>query len=215
MDVVLATAALVFIAPILLLATLAIVFDSGWPVFYRGQRVGLRGQLFEILKFRTMVRDAEAGGSATAHQDARITRVGTFLRQSKIDELPQLFNVLVGEMSLVGPRPEVIDHTSDYTADEQAILSVPPGITDLSSIYFFRLGELLGTDDPDAVFRSRFRHIKNQLRLQYVQARSIGLDCAVLVATATCVLSRGRFVVRFSSLIPNVAKPADFQPVGS
>jgi lipopolysaccharide/colanic/teichoic acid biosynthesis glycosyltransferase len=162
---------------------LAIKADFSGPVFYRGVRVGRFGRRFRIFKFRTMARDAEAGGTATAHQDARITRLGSWLRRYKIDELPQLINVLKGEMSLVGPRPEVEEHTSVYSAEERLILTAVPGITDLSSVRFIRLGELLGTEDPNRVFIERYRSEKNRLRLEYVRTRSLRLDLKIIVMT--------------------------------
>jgi len=162
---------------------LAIKAGSCGPVFYRGVRIGRFGRPFRIYKFRTMVPDAERSGTATGHNDSRITTAGSWLRRYKLDELPQLINVLKGEMSLVGPRPEVEEHTSVYSAEEQLILTAIPGITDLSSMRFVRLGELLGTEDPNKVFIERYRAEKNRLRLEYVRTRSFWLDLKIIVLT--------------------------------
>ena len=152
-------------------------------MFYRGVRIGRFGRPFRIYKFRTMVPDAERSGTATGHNDSRITTAGSWLRRYKLDELPQLINVLKGEMSLVGPRPEVEEHTSVYSAEEQLILTAIPGITDLSSMRFVRLGELLGTEDPNKVFIERYRAEKNRLRLEYVRTRSFWLDLKIIFLT--------------------------------
>jgi lipopolysaccharide/colanic/teichoic acid biosynthesis glycosyltransferase len=145
-----------------------------------------------MLKFRTMVVDAERiGGTATAHRDPRITRIGHFLRRCKLDELPQLINVLRGEMSLVGPRPEVLEHTSAYTAEENEILTVTPGITDFSSIRFINLGELLGSEDPNRVFIEKYRSTKNALRLEYVRRQSFSTDVKILLLTVRRLVWRG------------------------
>ena len=138
-----------------------------------------------------MVPDAERRGSATGHNDSRITTAGSWLRRYKLDELPQLINVLNGEMSLVGPRPEVEEHTSTYSAEEQLILTAIPGITDFSSMRFVRLGELLGTEDPDKVFIERYRAEKNRLRLEYVRTRSFWLDLKIIFLTLWAISGRG------------------------
>jgi lipopolysaccharide/colanic/teichoic acid biosynthesis glycosyltransferase len=190
-DVVVSGLGLVTIAPLLLVIAALIKLDSPGPVFYRGERVGLFGRKFRIWKFRSMVPDAEARGStATAHRDPRITRVGRLLRRHKLDELPQLLNVLVGEMSLVGPRPEVEEHTSVYTDEEKAILGVRPGITDYSSLRFIDLNELLGTEDPNRVFIEKYREEKNQLRLQYVRNQSFGEDLRIIARTLARIVWR-------------------------
>ena len=130
-DFVCAAFGLVILAPLFLLIAVLIKLDSRGAVFYRGVRIGRYGRPFKIFKFRTMRPDAEhVGTNVTAHRDPRITRVGRWLRPAKLDELPQLINVLKGEMSIVGPRPEVEEHTAAYSPEERIILSVRPGITD-------------------------------------------------------------------------------------
>ena len=128
------------------------------------------------------------GSTATAHNDPRITRVGRFIRKYKIDELPQLINVLKGEMSIVGPRPEVEEHTSVYTDEEKFILTVLPGITDFSSIRFINLNELLGSEDANKVFKEKYREEKNKLRIKYVKERSFGVDMKIIFMTLARIL---------------------------
>jgi lipopolysaccharide/colanic/teichoic acid biosynthesis glycosyltransferase len=184
-DVVLSAVVIVVAAPFLLVIAAMITLESPGPVFYRGQRAGLGGQVFRIFKFRSMVPDAEQkGGYSTAADDPRVTRVGRFLRKHKLDELPQFFNVLWGDMSLVGPRPQVLFYTNQYQGVEKLILSVKPGITDLASLYFVDMDAVLGSGDVDARYRTEIEPVKNRLRLRYVKERSFFLDLRILVETA-------------------------------
>jgi lipopolysaccharide/colanic/teichoic acid biosynthesis glycosyltransferase len=190
-DVVGALAGVLVTAPFMLLIALAIKLDSSGPVFYLGERIGRGGKPFRIYKFRSMVADAERlGSTATSHRDPRITRVGGFLRSYKLDEFPQLFNVLTGDMSLIGPRPEVVEHTSCYSEEEKHILTVQPGITDYSSLRFFHLGQMLGTEDANQVFIEKFRDEKNRLRLEYVRRQSFATDMHILWLTVVRLLAR-------------------------
>jgi lipopolysaccharide/colanic/teichoic acid biosynthesis glycosyltransferase len=163
-----------------------IKFCSPGPVFYRGARVGLGGKLFAMLKFRTMVVNAEAlGGSATAADDPRITTLGKFLRRYKLDELPQLLNVLFGDMSLVGPRPEVEKYVNLYSPGEKAILTVRPGITDWASIWNSNEAAVLeGSRDPEKAYEELIRPTKLTLQLLYVRNHSLFVDLKILVHTA-------------------------------
>jgi len=165
--------------------------DSG-PVFYQGKRAGLFGNPFRIFKFRTMVVDAEKlGACSTSEDDPRITRIGKSLRKYKLDELPQLINVLVGDMSLVGPRPEVIRFTDLYTAEEKIILSVRPGITDWASIWNSDEGTILtGSKDPDRDYLEKIRPEKIRLQLKYVRERSFWIDLKILFLTIKTILSK-------------------------
>lgn len=190
-DVISASAGLLLLFPFFLVIALVIKLDSPGPVFFRGVRIGLDGRPFRIFKFRTMIQGAELNGAtATAHRDPRITRAGKWLRPYKLDELPQLFNVLGGEMSIVGPRPEVEEHTLCYTESEKIILSVKPGITDDASIRFYNLNELLGSEDPNRVFIEKYRAEKNRLRVSYVQRRSFWGDLAIIARTFHRLLLR-------------------------
>ena len=179
------------LAPICFVVAVCIKLDSRGPVFYRGVRIGRHGRPFRIFKFRTMGPDAEhVGSTSTGQNDPRITRVGRWLRPWKLDELPQLLNVLRGEMSIVGPRPEVEEHTSAYTEEEKIILSVLPGITDYASIRFFNLNELVGSEDPRRVFVEKYRSEKNSLRVAYVRNQSLWTDFRIIFLTLA------RFVTR-------------------
>ena len=182
---------LLFIWPILLTVALLIRRGSPGPALYRGIRSGRRGESFRILKFRTMVVNAEAlGGPTTGSNDPRVTSLGRFLRKTKLDELPQFINVLLGEMSLVGPRPEVPQYTNQYRGEERLILSMRPGITDYSSIEFADLDDRVGNDDPDAYFREHILPRKNALRVKYVKDWSLGSDVRILCLTAGRVVKR-------------------------
>jgi len=172
-------------SPVLLVIVLVIKVESEGPVFYRGVRVGWLGKPFRIFKFRTMVANADKiGGASTADDDPRITRTGRFLRRYKLDELPQLINVLTGEMSLVGPRPQVPEDVALYTRQERVILSVRPGMTDWASIKFHNEGEILrGSPDPDQAYVEKIRPGKIKLELEYVRAHPFWVDLRILIRT--------------------------------
>ena len=184
-DLGLSAAAVVVLGPVMLLIALFIKAGSPGPIFYRGERAGKDGRVFRILKFRSMVVDAERkGGFSTAIDDPRLTGTGRFIRKYKLDEFPQFFNVLVGDMSLVGPRPQVLFYTDKYIGDERSILSVKPGITDLASLYFADMDSVLGSGDVDARYIAEVEPVKNKLRLRYVREQSYLLDMRILVETA-------------------------------
>jgi lipopolysaccharide/colanic/teichoic acid biosynthesis glycosyltransferase len=184
-DIVLSGAAVLVFAPVMLIIALLIKAGSPGPVFYRGERAGKDGKVFRILKFRSMVVDAERkGGFSTAIDDPRLTGVGRFIRKHKLDELPQFFNVLFGDMSLVGPRPQVLFYTNKYAGDERLILTVKPGITDLASLHFVDMDAVLGSGDVDARYQTEVEPVKNKLRLRYVREQSYLLDLRILVETA-------------------------------
>ncbi len=159
--------------------------EDGGPVFYRGERVGKDAALFRIFKFRTMVVNADKiGGPSTPDDDPRITRIGRRLRKYKLDELPQLLNVLLGEMSLVGPRPEVKRYTDMFTPEERTILTVRPGITDWASIWNPDEGSVLaGAVDPEAAYLELIRPTKVRLQLRYVKEQSFFTDLRILWKT--------------------------------
>jgi lipopolysaccharide/colanic/teichoic acid biosynthesis glycosyltransferase len=184
-DLVVSTATLVLISPLLALAALAIRIQGNGPVFYRGVRVGKDGRLFRIFKFRTMVANAEQlGGSCTADDDPRVTRLGRWLRAYKLDEIPQFLNVVTGDMSLVGPRPEVKKYTDMYSGDEKRILSLRPGITDWASIWNSDEGGVLkGAADPEKAYEELLRPTKIRLQLRYVDDNSVVIDGKILVYT--------------------------------
>jgi len=175
---------LLLLWPLFLLVSLMISCQSPGPVFYRGVRTGLHGKPFRIYKFRTMVQDAERkGGPSTALNDPRITGIGRFLRKYKLDELPQLINILLGEMSFVGPRPQVEKYTRLYTPEEQIILAVKPGLTDYASIHFIHLDAILGDEDVDEKYLRDVEPEKNRLRIQYARNPSFWTDMTILYRT--------------------------------
>ena len=184
---------LLALGPVLILLAILIKLEDGGPVFYRGERVGRHGRGFRIFKFRTMVVHADRiGGPSASDSDPRITRIGRTLRRYKLDELPQLINVLKGEMSLVGPRPEVRHYTDQFTEEEQAILSVRPGITDWASIWNADEGALLaGAEDPEQIYATRIRPTKLRLQLKYVREQSFFTDLKIIFLTALAVARPG------------------------
>lgn len=184
--VLIAVPLLIALSPVFVVIALAIVVDSGLPVFYRAERGGYRGRSFRIFKFRTMVRDADQiGGGTTALADPRITRVGGLLRKTKMDEFPQLLNIIRGEMCFIGPRPELLHYTSQYVGREEYILRVRPGITDISSIEFIHLDEVVGSGDADATYERDVLKRKNQLRIQYVEQMSPWMDARIFLVTVS------------------------------
>lgn len=153
LDFLLALVFLIVLLPVYIIISLAIIIDSGFPVFYKADRGGYKGVPFKIFKFRSMVKNADKiGGGTTALNDPRITCVGAFLRKTKLDEIPQLFNILNGTMSFIGPRPELLKYTNQYEGEEKLILEVRPGITDYSSIEFINLDEIVGGENADEMY---------------------------------------------------------------
>jgi lipopolysaccharide/colanic/teichoic acid biosynthesis glycosyltransferase len=189
-DVVGAAAGLILVSPLLLAISAAIILDSPGPVCYRGTRVGRNGKLFSMLKFRSMVIDADQhGASSTPEDDPRLTRVGARLRRHKLDEIPQLVNVLRGDMSLVGPRPQVPWAVAMYTEDERRVLTVRPGMTDYASLAFINEGEILrGSRDPDREYFEKIHPHKMRLSLKYVDEQSLRTDARILAATFARIL---------------------------
>ena len=191
MDIVGSLVGILLFAPVFLAISAAIKFDSPGPVFFRQIRVGRHGRPFRILKFRSMVTAAPTmGPPITTRSDSRITRVGAFLRAGKLDELPQLFNVLKGEMSLVGPRPEVPDLIKFYPNDKRAlILSLRPGMTDYASILFRNENELLDTsNDPIAVYSNDIIPMKVAYYEQYCRDVGVLTDLRIILATILLLL---------------------------
>jgi lipopolysaccharide/colanic/teichoic acid biosynthesis glycosyltransferase len=158
---------------------------DGGSVFYMAPRVGLHGRIFRMYKFRTMIVNADKmGPSSTANDDARLTNIGKFLRKYKLDELPQLINVFKGEMSFVGPRPQVEWVVKLYTDEEKKVLSVRPGITDYASILFHNEGEILaGSPDPDKTYFEKIHPEKMRLALKYVESKSLLVDFKIILQT--------------------------------
>lgn len=191
-DLVFAALGLVLLTPLLLAVALWVVCDSPGPALFRQQRVGRAGKPFHIYKFRTMHQRAEAHGPAiTIGADARITRAGYWLRRTKADELPQLVNVLLGQMSLVGPRPEVPHYVALYPSDlRELILSVRPGITDHASIEFRDESTLLGqSSDPERTYVEEILPIKLRYAAQYAHSHTLWVDLKIIVRTISALWS--------------------------
>jgi len=202
-DISIAGFALLLLLPVLAaIATAVWIEDRGSP-WYRGVRVGRRGGEFRMLKFRSMGQEAwKTGVHSTASGDARITHVGRLLRAWKLDELPQLWNVLRGDMSLVGPRPQVPEEAALYTPDELWMLNVRPGITDLASIVFADEGEILaGSADPDLLYNQIIRPWKSRLALLYVDHGSWIADVRILAWTAAALIARPWALERVGKLL--------------
>jgi lipopolysaccharide/colanic/teichoic acid biosynthesis glycosyltransferase len=188
-DLFCASAALLILSPFLLAIAILVRIDSPGPVLYGAVRAGRHNVPFRMLKFRSMVVGADCmGGLMVGKNDPRVTRVGRFLRRYKLDELPQLLNVLKGEMSLVGPRPEFIHYSQQYEGEELLILGVPVGITDYASVVFIHMEELLGTGDHDRVYEEHIRPLKNALRMRYVREQSFRVDLLILFRTLRCLV---------------------------
>ncbi len=184
-DILFSLIGLVIFLPLMAILSILIKKEDRGPVLYRGKRVGRDGNLFGMLKFRTMVMNAEKlGGPSTSDDDPRITKAGKSLRKFKLDELPQLINVLKGEMSFVGPRPEVPMEVKTYNDEEKRILTVKPGITDYASLTFHNEGEILkGGSDPHQAYREKIRPEKLKLALKYVEKQSFWVDLKIILET--------------------------------
>src|SRR3989344_4838370 len=172
--------------PVILVVSVLVVVTSPGPVLYFGTRIGKHGKPFKMYKFRTMVINAEAlGGPSTAADDKRLTKIGNFLKKFQLDELPQLLNVLKGDMSFVGPRPEVKMYIDMMTEqDRNIILSVRPGMTDLASLWNFHEGEILkGSADPEKTYMEKIRPEKIRLQIKYVKEKSFLGDLKIIFQT--------------------------------
>lgn len=189
LDFIFALICLVIIIPVFIAVAAAIALETGFPVLYKAERGGYNGKTFKIYKFRTMVKNADKmGGGTTALNDRRITRVGAFLRKTKLDEIAQLFNILKFEMSFIGPRPELTRYTKAYRGAEKLILKVRPGITDYSSIEYINLAEVVGTENADDYYEKNVLKKKNLLRIKYAAMVSFSTDVKLFVLTVSKVI---------------------------
>ena len=185
-DIIVSFVGLAITTPLLVIIAGLIKIASSGPIFFKGERVGRNGKPFKIYKFRTMIVGAEKmGGPSTAADDPRLTKIGKFLKKYQLDELPQLINVLKGEMSLVGPRPEVPFYVDMMTDEERKIiLSVSPGMTDIASLWNFREGEILkGSPNPEKTYMEKIRPQKIKLQIKYVKERSFWVDFRIIIKT--------------------------------
>ena len=189
-DIILSSAGLVFLSPIFLLLAIWIKLDSKGPVFYRQVRVGKNGKDFNIYKFRSMRQGADKKGLITVGgRDPRVTKAGYYIRKYKLDELPQLINVFIGDMSVVGPRPEVRKYVNLYTEEQLKVLSVKPGITDIASIKYRNENELLAkADNPDIMYIEVIMQDKLKYNLEYIKKQSLLYDIKLILLTFKEVL---------------------------
>jgi lipopolysaccharide/colanic/teichoic acid biosynthesis glycosyltransferase len=182
-DLLISIFGLILLFPLIVIVAILIKVTSKGPIFFKGLRTGKSGKIFFIYKFRSMYLGSEILAGSTSRNDSRITTTGKFIRKYKIDEIPQLINVFLGEMSLVGPRPELPKYTDKYSLAELKILTVKPGITDISSIKFSNLNDLIDDDNPDICFEKNILNEKNLLRIQYVNSKSYFFDLKLIFLT--------------------------------
>ncbi len=184
-DVVFSVLGIVFLSPLLIIVYIMIIIESKGGGFYTQQRVGLNGIDFKLIKFRSMAVGSDKKGLITiGDNDGRITRIGLFIRKFKIDELPQLFNVLVGDMSIVGPRPEVSKYVDLYSKDQRKILNTKPGITDYASIEYANENEILGaTSEPDKVYIQEIMPAKIKLNIKYIENKGLKEYFKIIILT--------------------------------
>ncbi len=187
-DFVVAFIGLILLSPVLLLIAVLIKMDSPGSAFFLGERVGQHGRPFKIMKFRTMVEDAvRLGPGITSSEDSRVTRVGRFIRRAKLDELPQLWNVVIGEMSLVGPRPEDPCYVARYSPEQREVLRVRPGITSAASLEYRNEEMLLSGPDWERVYRTQVLPGKLAIELAYLSRRTLATDVVLVLRTLACM----------------------------
>jgi lipopolysaccharide/colanic/teichoic acid biosynthesis glycosyltransferase len=210
-DLVASAFGLVLASPVLLPVMFLVWWQDRHSPFYIAPRVGRNDQAFRMVKLRSMVVNADKSGvDSTSANDRRITAVGRFIRRYKLDELTQLWNVFVGDMSLVGPRPNVKRETDLYTPVERRLLSVKPGITDISSIVFSDEGDILKDQpDPDIAYNQLIRPGKSMLGLLYIENQSFWLDVKLCFLTAVAILSRDKALAGVQAILQDLGAPAD------
>jgi len=181
---------LIFISPIFILLSILIALDSQGGIFYKQVRIGKNMRPFKLLKFRTMYANSDRKGLLTVgNKDSRITRIGYYLRKYKLDELPQLINVLIGDMSFVGPRPEVEKYVKLYNNEQQKVLSVKPGITDWASIRYVNESELLAQScEPEKTYINEIMPAKLAINLEYVKQNNLLIDIKIILHTFKAIL---------------------------
>lgn len=192
LDILLALILFIVILPIYIIVSIAIILEDGFPILYSAERGGYHNKIFKIYKFRSMVKNADKiGGGTTSLNDNRITKVGNIIRKLKIDELPNLINIITGDMSFIGPRPELLKYTNLYCGAEKYILKVRPGITDYSSIEFINLDEIVGENNADEMYEKLVLPKKNKLRIKYAATVSFITDLKLFFLTIYKVIKKG------------------------
>ena len=208
-DLIFATLGLIAASPLMAAVALAIKLGDGGPIIFAQERVGQFGVPFRMYKFRTMIVNAEKVGiPLTTHNDLRITRVGRWLRRTKLDELPQLWNVVKGDMSLVGPRPEVPRYVALYTAEQRRVLEVRPGITDPASLEFFDEARCLAMSNPEMAYVTLILPQKLAINLAYLRRRTVVSDFIVLLATLRKLVAPGSLSVPVKRVIETARRSA-------
>lgn len=209
-DIILAIAGLAIFSPLFAIIAIWIKLDSSGPILYRGRRIGRYGNPFFQLKFRTMVTDAELlGSSRTPNTDSRITQAGKTLRQYKIDELPQLWNVVIGEMSFVGPRPDIEEYVALYTESEKGIMDLRPGLTDWATLWYRDEGEVLAKCvDPDLSYKRYFHRTKVKLQLDYLYNHSIVTDTCIIMLTLIAIFRKHWLPQMLANRLLRIGEPA-------
>jgi len=217
LDVVLSALGLMAASPVLLPTLLLVWLQDYHSPFYIANRVGLRGRPFRMVKLRSMVVNADRSGvDSTSSNDKRITAVGHFIRRFKLDELSQLWNVLTGDMSLVGPRPNVQSEVSRYTAEEAGLLEARPGVTDISSIVFSDEGHILSDSaDPDLDYNRLIRPWKSRMGLLYIEKQSFAVDIALIGLTALAIVSKQRALALLTRLLRAIDAPDELVEVAA
>lgn len=184
LDLILAILGIIFLLPFFILVSILIKLDSKGDIIFKQTRVTKNGKKFKIFKFRTMKTGTEKQGQITIGQDKRITTVGNFLRKTKLDELPQLFNILMGDMSFVGPRPEVPKYVEMYTQNQKEVLNVRAGITDYASIYFSNESDILGRQkNPEKFYIEKIMPYKIELNKKYIKESRVITDIKIIFLT--------------------------------
>lgn len=210
-DMLAAAVGLILASPVLLPVMFLVWKQDGFSPFYIAPRVGKGEKMFKMVKLRSMIKNADKSGvDSTSANDQRITRVGHFIRRYKLDELTQLWNVLIGDMSLVGPRPNVKRDTDLYTQVEKKLLSVRPGITDLASIVFADEGDILkDSKNPDLDYNQLIRPWKSRLALLCIENQSFFFDFQIILLTITTILSRKKALIGVVELLNEIHAPQE------
>ncbi len=191
-DILFSLVALILLLPVFVIIAIAIIIDDGFPVFYLQERIGKNFRSFKLFKFRTMYKNADKMGYLTiGSKDPRVTKVGYYLRKYKLDELPQFINVLIGDMSIVGPRPEVKKYVDLYNEQQKKVLSIKPGITDYASIKYINENEILAhSENPEKTYIQEVMPEKLKINLEYIEKQNVLEDIKIILKTFTKILSK-------------------------
>ena len=182
--------AILVLLPLYFIVGILVYYSLGWPIIYRAKRAGKNNKEFTLIKFRSMKNTTNHVSHHSGDDDPRITKLGKFIRQTKLDELPQLVNVLFGKMSIVGPRPETPEYIKLYSKEQMKILNIRPGITDYASIEFSNLGDILKGDNPDKLYFEKVWDKKMKLRMKYTQENNFFIDMKIIFLTIMAIFKK-------------------------